>query len=117
MHPTVKIMQMALIENYCAMRDGHKNIVNFLTRLVYTTWRQIQACPRFLNQQGQSVNATWIRLLPSPRHEPCSHVTPGYKPMVVSNQWLMNQIFFSIFGTYIWLFKSFVIYVNQCAWL
>ena len=78
MHPIVKMKwHMGWFENYCAMRDGHKDIVNFLTRLVYMSWLQIQACPRFLNQQGQSVNATWIRLLPSPRHEPCSHVTPG----------------------------------------
>ena len=104
-------------ERYYALGDGQKDIVNFLTRLVYTSWLQIQAYPRFLNQQGQSVNATWIRPLPSLRHEPCSHVIPGYKPMVVSNQWVMNQMIFSIFGTYIWLFKTFVIYVNQCAWL
>ena len=86
MHPIVEIKwHMGWFENYCAMRDGHKDTVNFLTILVYTSWLQIQACPRFLNQQGQSVNATWIRLLPSPGHEPCSHVTPGYKPMVVSS--------------------------------
>ena len=107
MHLIVEIKwHMGWIESYYTLRDGHKDIVNFLTRLVYTSWLQIQACPRFPNQQGQSVNATWIHLLPSPRHEPCSHVIPGYKPMVVRNQWLMNQTFFSIFGTYIWLFKT-----------
>ena len=97
MHLIVEIKwHMGWIESYYTLRDGHKDIVNFLTRLVYMSWLQIQACPRFLNQQGQSVNATWIRPLPSLRREPCSHVIPGYKPMVVSHQWLMKQMFFNI---------------------